>query len=129
MHHPVRARTACAWVLAAGLAFAAQSATAAPYSSLVVFGDSLSDKGNFFQATGAALPQAADYSIGPVAVEFLAQGLGLGLKDYALYWDKIHASAITHQVLGQGMLAAVPEPQSMQMMAAGLLALGRRNGA
>lgn len=88
MHHPVLARTACALVAAAGLALAAQSASAAPYSSLVVFGDSLSDNGNFFQATGGALPQAADYSNGrfsngPVAVEYLAQGLGVGLKDYA----------------------------------------------
>ena len=49
-----------------------------------------------------------------------------------LYWDKIHPSASTHAVLGAQMLAAVPEPQTMLMMAVGgLLLLGvvrRRQG-
>ena len=40
-----------------------------------------------------------------------------------LYWDKIHPTAATHAVLGAQMLAAVPEPQTMLMMAAGLLLL------
>ncbi len=88
MHHSALSRTAGALLILAGTAFAAQSAVAGPYSSLVVFGDSLSDNGNFYQATGGALPQAADYSggrfsNGPVAVEYLAQGLGVGLQDYA----------------------------------------------
>jgi phospholipase/lecithinase/hemolysin len=73
---------------AAGLAIATPAVSAAPFSSLVVFGDSLSDNGNFFQATGGAFPQAANYangrfSNGSVAVEYLAQGLGVSLKDYA----------------------------------------------
>ena len=50
-----------------------------------------------------------------------------------LYWDKIHPTAATHALLGAQMLAAVPEPQTMLMMAAGgLLLLGvarrRRQG-
>jgi phospholipase/lecithinase/hemolysin len=49
-----------------------------------------------------------------------------------LYWDKIHPSAATHAVLGGQMLAAVPEPQTLLMMAVGgLLLLGvarRRQG-
>ena len=49
-----------------------------------------------------------------------------------LYWDKIHPTAATHAVLGAQMLAAVPEPQTLLMMAAGgLLLLGvarRRQG-
>lgn len=40
-----------------------------------------------------------------------------------LYWDQIHPSASAHQILGNQMLAAVPEPQSMLMLTAGLLAL------
>lgn len=40
-----------------------------------------------------------------------------------LYWDSIHPTAITHQILGAQMLAAVPEPQSVLLMAAGLLVL------
>ena len=40
-----------------------------------------------------------------------------------VYWDSIHPTAITHQILGAQMLAAVPEPQTMLLMAAGLLVL------
>ena len=39
------------------------------------------------------------------------------------YWDTIHPTAFTHQILGAQMLAAVPEPQTMLLMAAGLLVL------
>ena len=49
-----------------------------------------------------------------------------------LYWDQIHPTAVTHQLLGNAMLAAVPEPASMLLMAAGLLTvigLGRRRQA
>lgn len=48
-----------------------------------------------------------------------------------LYWDNIHPTAAAHQILGNQMLAAVPEPASMLMMGVGvlaLLALGRRRG-
>lgn len=40
-----------------------------------------------------------------------------------LYWDQIHPTAAAHQILGNQMLAAVPEPQTLLMMSAGLLAL------
>lgn len=54
-------------------------------SSVVVFGDSLSDNGNLYAATGQP---AAPYfdgrrSNGPVAVEQLANSLGVPLFDYA----------------------------------------------
>lgn len=39
------------------------------------------------------------------------------------YFDDIHPTTGAHQALAAGMLAAVPEPQTMLMMAAGLLAL------
>lgn len=92
MHQFALVRTACALGVVAVSALCAQPAAAAPFSSLVVFGDSLSDNGNFYQATGAAiginLPQSANYangrfSNGAVAVEYLAQGLGVSLHDYA----------------------------------------------
>ena len=40
-----------------------------------------------------------------------------------LYWDSIHPTAAAHAILGAQMLAAVPEPQAMLLMAAGLLVL------
>jgi len=58
---------------------------AGPYSSVVVYGDSLSDNGNFFTATGS--PGAPYYdgrrSNGPVAVEQLASSMGVPLADFA----------------------------------------------
>ena len=61
------------------------SAFAYPYSAVVVYGDSLSDNGNFFGATG--VPGAPYYngrrSDGPVAVEQLAASLGAPLFDFA----------------------------------------------
>lgn len=43
--------------------------------------------------------------------------------DTFVYWDNIHPTAITHQILGAQMLAAVPEPQTVMLMAAGVLVL------
>ena len=40
-----------------------------------------------------------------------------------IYWDSIHPTAATHQILGAQMLAAVPEPQTVLLMAAGMLVL------
>lgn len=56
--------------------------SAAPVSSIVVFGDSLSDGGNAYALTGGAFPPppyAQRFSNGPVAVERLAANLGLAL--------------------------------------------------
>ncbi len=54
---------------------------AASFSSLTVFGDSLSDTGNVFLATGGAIPVApyfgGRFSDGPVWIDHLAAGLGL----------------------------------------------------
>lgn len=83
---------ACAFVAAP---MSAASAVASPYSGLVAFGDSLSDTGNFsarVSALTAGLVTFPDvpygyapgrFSDGPVAVEYLAQSLGLGLTNYA----------------------------------------------
>lgn len=41
----------------------------------------------------------------------------------ALFWDGIHPTAAAHVMLGNAMLAAVPEPQTAWMLFAGLLTL------
>jgi thermolabile hemolysin len=60
----------------------AVAAVAAPFSSLVIFGDSLSDVGNLSQASFGAYPgpyyYQARFSNGPVYAEALSVGLGLG---------------------------------------------------
>ena len=67
------------------LASLCTGAQASPFSSLIVYGDSLSDNGNLFAAVGQ--PEAPYYlgrrSNGPVAVEQLAVLLGVPLIDFA----------------------------------------------
>lgn len=71
--------------LALGLALLAPAVEAASFSSVIVYGDSLSDNGNLFAATG--IPGGPYYngrrSNGPVAVEQLASALGAPLIDFA----------------------------------------------
>lgn len=73
-----------------GLAASPASANAPAYSSIVAFGDSLSDNGNFAALVGGVFPGPAygyapgRFSNGPVAVEYLAQSLGVGLTDFAV---------------------------------------------
>lgn len=78
---PTRQSVSCFVVL---LTFAAL-ATAGPFTSLIVYGDSLSDNGNLYAATG--VPGAPYWqgrrSNGPVAVEGLAANLGVPLHDFA----------------------------------------------
>ena len=60
-------------------------AQAGPFSSVVVYGDSLSDNGNLFAVSGYPPPPyyAGRLSNGPVAVEQLAVKLGAPLLDFA----------------------------------------------
>jgi len=65
------------------------AASARTFTQLIVFGDSLSDTGNLFAATGGAVPPSPPYdagrfSNGPVWVEYLAAELGVVVQDYAL---------------------------------------------
>jgi outer membrane lipase/esterase len=63
---------------------------AADWNELVVFGDSLSDTGNFQTLTSGLFPSAAfgyapgRFSNGPVAVEYLAAWLNLPLDNHAV---------------------------------------------
>lgn len=81
-------RTSVRLALTAAALAAATSAQA--YTQIVAFGDSLSDNGNLFELTAqfnAATPVApyfdGRFSNGPVAVEVMAQQLGLSLDDRA----------------------------------------------
>jgi outer membrane lipase/esterase len=75
-------------VLAAALGVSLPAA--AEWSELVVFGDSLSDTGNFQTLTSGLFPSAAfgyapgRFSNGPVAVEYLAAWLNLPLDNHAV---------------------------------------------
>ena len=66
----------------------AAPAEAAPITSVIAYGDSLSDNGNLFGAIG--FPPSPPYfqgraSNGPVAVEYLAAALGVPLVDFAVF--------------------------------------------
>lgn len=74
-------------VLALISAIGSSVAVAAPITSIVVIGDSLSDGGNGFALTGGVFPPppyAQRASNGPVAVEYMAQLLGVPLVPAAL---------------------------------------------
>ena len=69
------------------LATLSVSARASSFSSIVVYGDSLSDNGNLYRATGGLAPAPpyvnGRFSNGPVAVEQLAVTLNTPLLDFA----------------------------------------------
>ena len=61
-------------------------ASASSYSSMIVYGDSLSDNGNLFSLIGYPPPPyyLGRFSNGPVAVEQVAAALGVPLIDFAV---------------------------------------------
>lgn len=102
-------RTLLALCLTLGASFAAQAA----YSNIYIFGDSLSDTGNVFTASGGAepLPPYFDgrFSNGPLWVEYLAAGLGdanaakpfqLGGNNYAWAGAMTGADGLADGLLG-----------------------------
>ncbi|GAA3770864.1 SGNH/GDSL hydrolase family protein [Terriglobus aquaticus] len=80
-------RTLLALVASAALSLAVVPAHADPITSVVVFGDSLSDNGNVLAATHGLFPPfpyvGGRFSNGPVAVEQLAGTLNVPLLDFA----------------------------------------------
>jgi cholinesterase len=83
-HHRCRL-LAAAILVAAAVVAAPPVASAGPFTALVVYGDSLSDNGNLYGASG--YPPGPYYngraSNGPVAVEQLASRLAVPLVDFA----------------------------------------------
>src|SRR5262249_22192134 len=80
-----QAVVAMAVLVAASLVLSAASAAA--YSQLIIFGDSLSDTGNAFLGTGQTIPPSPPYfqghfSNGPVWVERLAEALDLDASPF-----------------------------------------------
>lgn len=49
-----------------------------------------------------------------------------GNPDEYLFWDTLHPSAKTHELLALGMLAAIPEPGTTLLLGIGLVAYGLR---
>jgi phospholipase/lecithinase/hemolysin len=72
-------------LVAIGMAVSAPLAQADSFSSVIVYGDSLSDNGNLFAVSGFPPPPyyQGRLSNGPVAVEQLASQLGVPLHDFA----------------------------------------------
>ncbi len=91
------------------------AAMAADYSKLVVFGDSMSDTHRLYDYTtanwGESDPGPPNYdgrfADGPVAVEFLAQNLGLTLQNYA--FAGATSGTDTLLLVTEGMLTQVNE--------------------
>src|SRR5690606_16231793 len=79
-----RTRTRLASTLAMAAVAALPFAAQASYSEIIAFGDSLSDNGNVYSAIRLpAGPYDQRFSNGPVAVEVMANALGVGLRDFA----------------------------------------------
>jgi outer membrane lipase/esterase len=138
MNHPLRR-----WLGALALvtaAVCAAPALAAPYTSLVVFGDSLSDTGNLYLATGGAQPTPGTgpyaggrFSDGPLWVETLAAGLGLagdadpyliGGNNYAFAGARTGTDASPPGILAQvaglwGATHGVADPNALYVVVAG----------
>ncbi len=72
-------------ILLAVLFLLSSLAVAGPFNGVVVYGDSLSDNGNLYNAIAYPPPPywMGRFSNGPVAVEQLAGDLGVGLTDWA----------------------------------------------
>jgi len=86
----MKARKAAFWVtLIATMMLALTSfASAAPFSNIFVYGDSLSDLGNIYTFSGHTIPMSPPYymgrfSNGPLAVEYLANSLHSPLTSFA----------------------------------------------
>ncbi len=112
--------------LALGAAtLASLPAVAGPYSQMFVFGDSLSDTGNVYLASAGTNPPAGQpyyqgrFSDGPVWVETLAAGLGLGLSPALLPGGNNFAFAGARTVTPP-VVPGDPQPPGLLQQAVGL---------
>lgn len=98
--------------LGIALSIAAAPAQALYFSSVVAFGDSLSDNGASLTATTQTPPAAppARTSDGPVLIEYLANALGSPLQDYAVggaRTDFVNSDILTGPLAATGMLSQI----------------------
>ena len=103
------------------VAVATVPAEAGPFSSLVVFGDSLSDDGNNF-AAGLFNPAQVGFANATNACGVLANA---DCSKY-VYWDGIHPTAAGHEAIAEAMFAfavPVPAPETWVLLVAGLAAV------
>lgn len=125
----------CGWntimaAAAAASALAAASPARAGYDAEYVFGDSLSDRGNLAEAFGANFPNPPSFhdsfTNGPVAVQLLAQSLGLnadpslwvtGFKDvHGLFGGASYVPGTSYAVAGATAAgAAVGGPANINL--------------
>jgi len=75
-------------LIAAAILALTSFASAAPFSNIFVYGDSLSDLGNIYAVSGHTIPMSPPYyngrfSNGPLAVEYLANALHTPLTSFA----------------------------------------------
>ena len=109
-------------LLAACLVATGAAAHAEPdFSTVVAFGDSLSDNGNFYRLLDAATPLIPNdglpplpyffgrLSNGPTAVEELAVGLGVPLDDRAVNGATTGTDNVLAEAPGTGVLAQVTQ--------------------
>ena len=111
MNHKFLRRAAFALAASCSSALLGGSAAQASFSAEYVFGDSLSDNGNLASVEGAFPdPPSFDNSFtnGPVAVQLLAQSLGLS-ANASLWLTGTSPPAGTNYAVG-GATAATPDP-------------------
>src|SRR5512137_1549299 len=118
--------------------FIGSNASAAAFTGLTFFGDSLTDTGNVFVASGGSTPPPpyfnGRFSNGPVWAESLATGLGfptssnaalLGGNNYAFGGARITASGSVPSLLAQmgglwGPAHPVADPNALYVLVGGM---------
>ncbi|MCA1993902.1 MAG: SGNH/GDSL hydrolase family protein [Coleofasciculus sp. S288] len=88
-------------------------ATAATFSEMYIFGDSLSDTGNVFDATGGQFPPSPPYfngrfSNGLLWVEYLAGNLGLEIEPQNNFAFAGAGTGVVGQLVEEGVNLPVP---------------------
>jgi phospholipase/lecithinase/hemolysin len=123
----------CLVVVAMAFAGAAFANSTPGYSAVVVFGDSLSDNGNVYRLVDQQTPLVPNdgqppmpyfygrFSNGPVAVELLAQMLGLPLIDFAIGGAQTGFNNEDPRLAGTGVLAQVGQVVQGKRLDAGAL--------
>jgi phospholipase/lecithinase/hemolysin len=121
---------------AVALSLCVASAQAASFSSLVVFGDSLSDVGNFSAITGGAIPGTSPtgtgysggrFSNGPVWVEQLAPQLGLSVPTRSASGGTNYAHGNATTTFGQTVVAGLFPVPNLRTQISGYAAANASN--